>query len=157
MKLIDELRDDRADKQATLDAVLSSIAEGEEIVIELRAELAEYDLCIAALEPTELVVTEITKEDAVEQLLREEDEVFADAYAVEIVSELTGDPAIEAESGLHGEAVSEEGYAPVTNPEADAIAQAQDWYSPEQIAEREKASRPWSGMGNLWGKPKVDA
>ena len=150
MALIDELKERR-----------THVLEELNRVEDLRAELADFDRVIAALEPAptdeQPELFEDEQEDALEQLAREEGEVFADAYAVEIISELTGDPAVEAESGLHGEAVSEGGYAPVTNPEADAIAQAQDWYSPEQIAEREKASRPWSGMGNLWGKPKVDA
>ena len=35
-----------------------------------------------------------------------------------------------------------EGYAPVTNPEADALARAHDWYSPEKVAERNRFN-PW--------------
>jgi hypothetical protein len=112
--------------------------------------------------------------------------------ASEFISDLTGDPAIEPEAGLHGEptdlqgdtvpelqqafdeifgaqeerpAINEqmqderelpitdaiqeveaatrrqlnsEGYAPVTNPEADAIARAHDYYSPEKVAERNR-------------------
>ncbi len=49
-----------------------------------------------------------------------------------------------------------EGYAPVTNPEADALARAHDWYSPEKVAERNKFN-PWGGVAHLFGKPKVDA
>jgi hypothetical protein len=206
MSLVNELKERR-------EAVANRLEDAYVSTETLRAELDDLDRAIAALEPTELVVTEITKEDAASQLRDEwlsanselatvekraaqltvhmediergisalgsfvaeddailfddepapepgyaaADPVVADAYAAEIISELTGDPAIEPESGLHGEAVTEEGYAPVTNPEADAIAQAQDWYSPEQVAEREKASRSWSGLGTLWGKPKVDA
>jgi len=203
MSLVNELEERR-------EAVANRLEDAYVSAATLRAELDDLDRAIAALEPTELVLTEITKEDAASQLRGEwkeayselatvekraavltlkmqdierglatledaagpepgdvlldgtvageqEGEVFADAYAVEIISDLTGDPAVEPESGLHGEAVSEEGYAPVTNPEADAIAQAQDWYSPEQVAEREKASRAWAGLGALWGKPKVDA
>jgi hypothetical protein len=49
-----------------------------------------------------------------------------------------------------------EGYAPVTNPEADALAKAHDYYSPEKVAERERFN-PWGGVAHLFGKPKVDA
>jgi hypothetical protein len=35
-----------------------------------------------------------------------------------------------------------EGYAPVTNPEADALAKAHDYYSPEKVAERNRFN-PW--------------
>ena len=130
----------------------------EKRLAELAAYLRDLERAIAALEPVEEADAFAAEQDiAAEQLLREEDEVFADAYAVEIISDLTGDPAIEPESGLHGDAVGEDGYAPVTNPEADAIVRAQDWYSPEQIAERERASAKWPGLGTLWGKPKVDA
>ena len=127
---------------------------------ELLDELTRKTLLAPTLtaQPETWEAMEVAEQDiAAEQLLREEDEVFSDAYGFEIISELTGDPAIEPESGLHGEAVSEEGYAPVTSPEADAVARAQDWYSPEQVAEREKASAKWPGLGTLWGKPKVDA
>jgi hypothetical protein len=54
-----------------------------------------------------------------------------------------------------------EGYAPVvdapvTNPEADALAKAHDYYSPEKVAERNRFN-PWGGVSHLFGKPKVDA
>ncbi len=203
MTLIDELKERR-------EAVANRLEDAYVSTGNLRAELDDLDRAIAALEPTELVVTEITKDDAASQLRDEwlsanselatvekraaqltvhmediergisalgsfvAEEVASEQLAsdhalppsaddvvvdepVEFISDLTGDPAIEPESGLHGEAVSEEGYAPVTNPEADAAAQAHDWYSPEKVAEREKASRAWSGLGTLWGKPKVDA
>ena len=203
MSLVNELEERR-------EAVANRLEDAYVSAATLRAELDDLDRAIAALEPTELVVTEITKDDAASQLRDEwlsanselatvekraaqltvhmediergisalgsfvaeevaseqlasdhalppsADDVVADE-PVEFISDLTGDPAIEPESGLHGEAVSEEGYAPVTNPEADAAAQAHEWYSPEKVAEREKASRSWSGMGSLWGKPKVDA
>jgi hypothetical protein len=70
--------------------------------------------------------------------------------ASEFISDLTGDPAIEPEAGLQEErpALNEqmqdereqpvEGYAPVTNPEADALAKAHDYYSPEKVAERNR-------------------
>ena len=49
-----------------------------------------------------------------------------------------------------------EGYAPVTNPEADALARAHDYYSPEKVADRNRFN-PWGGVSHLFGKPKVDA
>lgn len=49
-----------------------------------------------------------------------------------------------------------EGYAPVTNPEADALAKAHDWYDPKAVADRNRFN-PWGGVSNLFGKPKVDA
>ena len=45
-----------------------------------------------------------------------------------------------------------DGYAPVTNPEADALARAHDWYSPEKVAERNKFN-PWG----IFGKKLEDA
>lgn len=160
MRLIDELIERHTQIEHQIDAHNAQVSEHYTVIDTLVAMRTDLDRAIAALGSF------IAEDDAIlydstppepEPVYAAADAVVADAYAVEIISELTGDPAIEAESGLHGEAVSEDGYAPVTNPEADAIAQAQDWYSPEQVAEREKASRPWSGMGNLWGKPKVDA
>lgn len=168
MALIDELKEKLKAVEAYIDARHSQIREHGAAVEDLERQRWDLDIAIAALAPTELVVTEITKEDAVEQLASEEDEVFADAYAAEIISDLTGDPAIEPESGLHGEAVEEapalneqmqdereEGYAPVTNPEADAIASGIAYYSP---AEQRARAAPWPGLGSLFGnKPKVDA
>ena len=51
-----------------------------------------------------------------------------------------------------------EGYAPVTNPEADAIARAHDYYDPKAVADRDRNA----GMARLFSytpfhKPKVDA
>ena len=67
-----------------------------------------------------------------------------DDEPAEHISILTGDPAVEPESGLHGEPVPQpewnepEGYAPVTNPDAEAQAKALDYYSPERVAERNR-------------------
>ena len=49
-----------------------------------------------------------------------------------------------------------EGYAPVTNPEADALARAHDWYDPKAVHDRNRFN-PWGGVAHLFGKPKVDA
>lgn len=51
-----------------------------------------------------------------------------------------------------------DGYAPVTNPDADALAKAHDWYDPKAVADRERNA----GMARLFSynpfyKPKVDA
>ena len=246
MTLIDELKERR-----------THVLEELNRVEDLRADLAEYDRVIAALEPVELVVTEITKEEAAEQLRGEwlsvsreravaekrveelavrlqdiergiatleegentvtwtEDQKpetwdTSEDDAVEIISDLTGDPAIEPESGLHklpseaellawakerADAAAREaylnppitspenahladddgsddplylsmlateaaeklpgGYAPVTNPEADAIASGIAYYSP---AEQRARAAPWPGLGNLFSnKPKEPA
>jgi len=47
-------------------------------------------------------------------------------------------------------------YTPPTNPEADALAKAHEYYSPEKVAERNRFN-PWGGVAHLFGKPKVDA
>lgn len=47
-------------------------------------------------------------------------------------------------------------YTPPTNPEADALAKAHDYYSPEKVADRNRFN-PWGGVSHLFGKPKVDA
>lgn len=246
MTLIDELKERR-----------THVLEELNRVEDLRADLAEFDRVIAALEPVELVVTEITKDDAAEQLRGEwlsvsrelavaEERVAELAVrlqdiergiatleegentvtwtedqkpetwdtseddAVEIISDLTGDPAVEPESGLHklpseaellawakerADAAAREaylnppitspenahladddgsddplylsmlateaaeklpgGYAPVTNPEADAIASGIAYYSP---AEQRARAAPWPGLGNLFSnKPKEPA
>ena len=49
-----------------------------------------------------------------------------------------------------------DGYAPVTNPEADALAKAHDWYDPKAVHDRNRFN-PWGGVAHLFGKPKVDA
>ena len=51
-----------------------------------------------------------------------------------------------------------EGYAPVTNPEADALARAHDYYDPKAVADRERNA----GLAKLFSynpfyKPKVEA
>ena len=56
----------------------------------------------------------------------------------------------------HIQAVEAERYAQPTNPEADALAKAHDWYDPKAVAERNRFN-PWGGVAHLFGKPKVDA
>ncbi len=56
----------------------------------------------------------------------------------------------------HIQAVEAERYALATNPEADALAKAHDYYSPEKVAERNRFN-PWGGVAHLFGKSKVDA
>jgi hypothetical protein len=56
----------------------------------------------------------------------------------------------------HIEAVEAERYAQPTNPDADAIARAHDYYSPENVEKRNRFN-PWGGVSHLFGKSKVDA
>jgi hypothetical protein len=130
--------------------------------------IGEIDIAIAALEPAPIpepdlideasvareqletdhalppsaddVVTDL-QGDTVEEMREAFENVFeAQEEPGEFISELTGDPAIEPESGLHGDPVPQtEGYAPVTNPDADAIAKAHDYYSPEKVAARNRS------------------
>lgn len=58
----------------------------------------------------------------------------------------------------HIQAVEAERYAQPTNPDADAIARAHDWYDPKAVADRERNA----GLARLFAynpfyKPKVDA
>jgi hypothetical protein len=160
MALIDELKEKRTNVSARMSEDIKVRDEAWERfsarVAGWEVDIADLDRAIAALEPTEQVEvkTVLLATGAANAVYTAEDEVFADAYAAEIISDLTGDPAVEPESGLHGEAVSEDGYAPVTNPEADAAARALAYYSP---AEQRARAAPWPGLGTLWGKPKVDA
>ena len=247
MSLLSDLkvkREDAIELIAGVDIDIAAIKQTLEREQETRSfwvtYIAEIDTAIAALEPVPVedpglrevqaytsgrldgytqaiqsLELAAEKEVAREQLEREDD-------ASEIISDLTGDPAIEPESGLHGEPVDgftlmhnavvtqtytdlgsnlvrgtapeapalnsdmqderEEGYAPVTNPtiddlipeamrqeleaeqrysqptnpEADALAKAHDWYDPKAVADRQKFN-PWGGVSNLFGKPKVDA
>jgi len=154
MALIDELKEKLKAVEAYIEARHSQVREHGAAVEDLERQRWDLDTAIAALQPVELVVTEITKEDAADQLRGEwkeayselaivekraavltlkmqdierglaaledaagpepgdvlfdgtvageqEDAVVADAYVAEIISDLTGDPAIEPESGLH--------------------------------------------------------
>lgn len=56
----------------------------------------------------------------------------------------------------HVQAVEAERYAQPTNPEADALAKAHDWYDPKAVHDRNRFN-PWGGVAHLFGKPKVDA
>lgn len=60
----------------------------------------------------------------------------------EHISILTGDPAIEPESGLHGE-----GYAPVTNPEPSTLIDAQTCEPVNPHVEPETLADP------IWNEP----
>jgi len=222
MKLIDELQERR-----------THVLEELNRVEDLRAELADFDRAIAALEPAPEPEPETweTMERAEQGevktvlLATGADDVVVDE-PVEFISELTGDPAIEPESGLapevawpgtvavappepsppteaellawaeqRAQAAAREaylnppitspenahladddgsddplylsmlaaeaaekqpgGYAPVTNPEADAAARALAYYSPEE--QRARAA-PWPSLGSLFGnKPKEPA
>jgi hypothetical protein len=160
MALIDELKEQRIKASVALEKELELLSSFEQSVAELRGMIADITVAIAALEPAPA----------------DEPELFDDEPR-EYISELTGDPCVEPESGLHGEPIEEapapqlqsgydlyaehlaavaamdeapalneamqdereQGYAPVTNPEADAIARAHDYYSPEKIAARNRS------------------
>lgn len=136
MTLREEL-EDRADKlDAELLGLRGRMKEIERQSNELHTclnalDIAEMDAEDAALEPAPIPEPE-TQEPAPPSV----DE------PAEFISDLTGDPAVEPESGLHGEPVPQpewnEGYAPVTNPDAEAQAKALDYYSPERVAERNR-------------------
>jgi len=74
------------------------------------SEIAEHDLAIAALQPGEVTITVSNDEpDPADQPALTDAEFEAlepfDVDPPEIISDLTGDPAIEPESGLHGEPI----------------------------------------------------
>jgi hypothetical protein len=212
MALIDELKERRDRQEKVLDEVAEAIKEREDYRLRVEQELDDLDRAIAALEPDLIdeasvaleqletdhalppsaddVVTDL-QGDTVEEMREAFEDVFeAQAEPVEHISILTGDPAIEPESGLHETPDDEaqraaaieltadvepeiqaliesgehsydevaaiaypepqwnepqtEGYAPVvdqppTNPEADALAKAHDYYSPEKMAARNRS------------------
>jgi hypothetical protein len=121
-------------------------------VEDLRAELADFDRAIAALEPAltdeQPELFEDEQEAASEQLASDhalppaaDDVVAEEAPEPEFIEldEQTCEPVEEAPA--LNEAMQDEreqGYAPVTNPEADQVVSAMSWYSPKEIAERTK-------------------
>jgi len=157
MSLLEKLREDRASALETIEGLENEIAPLEQAREFWTQMVADYDIAIAALEPV------AEQEDPGLREVRAYTSGRLDGYQqamatqassqpappivdepVEFISDLTGDPAIEPESGLHGEPVPQpewnepEGYAPVTNPDAQAHAKALDYYSPEKIAERNR-------------------
>lgn len=119
MSLLDELKERRTH-------VLEELSRVED----LRAELADFDRVIAALEPAptdEPELFEAEKETAREQLASDHalppaaDDVVAEEpselFEAVLVEEA---PALDADMQDEREQPVEDGYAPVTNPEADA-------------------------------------
>jgi hypothetical protein len=126
----------------------------------------DFDIAIAALTPfpTDAELDQVDLAIAIAreaEAIPDEPELFDDEPAEETYSILTGDPCIEPESGLHGEPIEEapalneqmqdereqpveDGYAPVTSPEADFWARTlteqpkPQSYSPFNIFRREK-------------------
>jgi hypothetical protein len=161
MALIDELKERRDRQEEALDKIAEDIKEREEFRLRVERELDDLDRAIAALEAAvaleqlekdhalppsaDDVVTDL-QGDTVEEMREAFEDVFeAQAEPVEHISILTGDHAIEPESGLHGDPVPQtEGYAPVTNPDADFWArglerdQKPQTYNPFNIFRREK-------------------
>lgn len=207
MALIDELKQQKAEIAERLDRAVKDVQYFD-------GRMADLLLAISALEPTpaDLSAEQETAPAPVEIQIPEEglgSSLIAMGYGdddipTEHISILTGDPAIEPESGLHGEAsetyyptleeqaiftkalfasakviesqsaqpsaveppalneamqderelpITEaiqeveaatqpqptEGYAPVTNPEADTIARAYEYYSPEKMGDRNRS------------------
>jgi hypothetical protein len=123
MALIDELKEKR-------EVWLCNVALHDQRVVDeclnasrARDMVADLDRAIAALEPApaEPDLFEAEQETASEQL--EADHALPPA-ADDVVADEQPEPV--------------EGYAPVTNPEADAMARAHDYYSPQAVAERTK-------------------
>jgi hypothetical protein len=102
------------------------------------------------------------------ELLAEADESIR-AAAIELTADVEPWPEVWPE-GIEGdqetceplpqpewnEPQPTEGYAPVTDPEADALAKASEYYDPKAVADRNRFN-PWGGVSHLFGKPKVDA
>ena len=80
--------------------------------------------------------------------------------SISIIDEQTCEPVDPTLRAFEDDHIVEpqptEGYAPVTNPEADALARAHDWYDPKAVHDRNRFN-PWGGVAHLFGKPKVDA
>ena len=68
---------------------------------------------------------------AVDDVVAEEPSELFEVQPVEEAPALNADMQDEREQPV-------EGYAPVTNPEADQVVSAMSWYSPKEIAERHK-------------------
>lgn len=114
MALIDELKERRAEVVAELETQEAFVVAHQICVEDKRTEIADLDRAIAALTPAPDFEAE--KEVAREQLEREPEipeeglgsSLIAMGYGdddtpAEHISILTGDPAIEPESGLHEE------------------------------------------------------
>jgi hypothetical protein len=106
-------------------------------VEDLRAELADFDRAIAALEPA------LTDEQP--ELFEDQQEVASEQLASDHALPPSADDVAVEEAPALNEAMQDEpeqpvedGYAPVTNPEADQVVSAMSWYSPKEIAERNK-------------------
>jgi hypothetical protein len=169
MSVLNELKEmhDWAVVEATRCDALVQRWMGERDTYLRRAE--DLDRAIAALEPAltdeQPELFEAEQEVASEQLASDHalppsaDDVVVDE-PVEFISDLTGDPAIEPmlepqEPYPEADPLPQpewnepqtEGYAPVvdqppTNPEADALAKAHDWYDPKAVHDRQKFN-PW--------------
>lgn len=119
------------------------------------------------LEPGPADLFEAEKAEAREQLEREDDasefaEPMPEAEFVvldeQICEPVEESPALNAdmvdvreltadELTLAADVDPTDGYAPVTNPEADELAKANDYYNPDAVAERNKFS-PWGIFGH---------
>jgi len=181
MALIDELKEKLAEAVQFVDTESAFVRAHTRNVEDWLSRIDDLDRAIAALEPTEELTAAINAAAAAmgdekaraiavlepvaePQPTPDEPDLFEDA-AAEHISELTGDPAIEPESGLRDYGFAEhveaeraalneqmqdereqpvEGYAPVTNPEADfwarglAPTEPEKKYNPFGIFKRAK-------------------
>ena len=123
MSLIDELKEKRAEAVAALETQMEFVRAHKFNVSEWHKVIEDLDTAIAALAPSEALldpvpspshesssqetVTEAAPEDlpAMSDAEFEALPEFEDNEPEEVISVLTGDPAIEPESGLHGDPV----------------------------------------------------
>jgi hypothetical protein len=143
MALIDELKEKRAEAIAALETQQEFVRAHQINVIDWRHMVEDLDRAIAALEPAEpLPMSDeaITDEQpelfeasvALEQLETDHalppsaDDVDVDE-PVEFISDLTGDPAVEPESGLHETPDDEAQRAAAIELTADVEPVAASW------------------------------
>ena len=156
MALIDEMKLRRSKLEETLDEIVKAIEEQEDLRLRVERELDDFDRAIAALKPTPAAVTEPEPEPEPQDDASEFSEegyapvTQAEPPAMEGVAFVDGKwtipgPSFEEmdDDGLEPGPVDEAShpmaaYVPATDPQADALAKAADYYSPEAVAERNR-------------------
>jgi hypothetical protein len=121
MALIDELREKLKDVETYIAARHAQIREHGSALEELERQRWDLDIAIAALEPTPAAVTEPEPEPEPQD---DASEFSEEGYAPVVEAEPLADPIWNEPEP--------------TKPEADALAKAADYYSPEAVAERNK-------------------
>jgi len=107
--------------------LLNAIAALEPVPADEQSELFEAEQEAAS----EQLEADHALPPAVDDVVAEEPSGLFEAQPVEEAPALNADMQDEREQPV-------EGYAPVTNPEADQVVSAMSWYSPKEIAERHK-------------------